>query len=60
VSGEIRDLAGNRLRSFRANPAAPAAWDLRDERGAVVAPGVYLVVLRQGDFTRVLRVAVTR
>ena len=60
VRGEIRDLAGNRLQSFRANPAAPSVWDLRDERGAIVAPGVYLVVLRQGDITRVLRVAVTR
>lgn len=60
VRGEIRDLAGNRIESFRANPASPVVWDLRDERGAIVAPGVYLVVLRQGDITRVLRVAVAR
>ncbi len=60
VRGEIRDLTGNRLRSFTANPAAPTMWDLRDERGLLVAPGVYIVVLRQGDLTRLLRVAVTR
>jgi hypothetical protein len=60
LHGEVRDLAGNRLRSFHATPAATAIWDLRDERGSLVAPGIYLVVLRQGDFTRVLRVAVTR
>jgi ligand-binding sensor domain-containing protein len=60
LRGEIRDLAGTTLHAFHADPAAPAIWDLRDERGAIVAPGVYLVVLRQGDLTRVLRVAVTR
>lgn len=60
VRGEIRDLSGARVRGFRADPASPAFWDLRDERGNLVAPGVYLVVLRQGDVGRVLRVAVTR
>jgi hypothetical protein len=59
VVGEIRDLAGNRLRSFRADPATPVVWDFRDGRGTRVAPGLYLVVLRRGDLTRVLRVAVT-
>ncbi|HET7903400.1 MAG TPA: hypothetical protein VFM17_02460 [Candidatus Eisenbacteria bacterium] len=60
VRGEIRDLSGARVRGFRADPASPEFWDLRDDGGNLVAPGVYLVVLRQGDFTRVLRVAVTR
>jgi hypothetical protein len=60
IRGEIRDLAGTTLHTFHADPASSTIWDLRDERGAVVAPGVYLVVLRQGDLTRVLRVAVTR
>jgi ligand-binding sensor domain-containing protein len=60
IVGEIRDLAGNTLRTFEANPADAAIWDLRDNRGLLVAPGVYLVVLRQGDLTRVLHLAVTR
>ena len=60
IRGEIRDLSGTRIRSFHANPVATAVWDLRDEQGSIVAPGIYLVVLRQGDLTRVLRVAVTR
>ncbi|HSQ59061.1 MAG TPA: hypothetical protein VLT84_01290 [Acidobacteriota bacterium] len=60
VRGEIRDLSGAKIRAFRADPASPAFWDLRDDDGNLVAPGVYLVVLRQGDVGRVLRVAVTR
>ena len=60
IEGEIRDLAGNTLHTFKANPADSAIWDLRDNRGLVVAPGIYLVVLRQGDLTSVLHVAVTR
>ncbi|HEU4334885.1 MAG TPA: hypothetical protein VFT32_10355, partial [Candidatus Eisenbacteria bacterium] len=60
VRGEIRDLSGARVRGFRADPASPEFWDLRDDGGRLVAPGVYLVVLRQGDVARVLRVAVTR
>ena len=60
ITGEIRDLAGNTLRTFTANPADPVIWDLRDDRGTVVSPGIYLVVLRQGDITRVLKIAVAR
>jgi hypothetical protein len=60
IRGEIRDVAGNRIKSFRADPASSVAWDVRDASGAFVAPGIYLLVLRQGDITRVLRVAVTR
>jgi hypothetical protein len=60
VEGEIRDLSGTRLRSFRADPVSTAIWDLRGPGGGPVAPGLYLVVLRQGDLTRTLRLAVTR
>ncbi len=35
-------------------------WDLKDPSGASAAPGVYLVVLRDGDRVRVLKAAVTR
>ena len=60
LTGEIRDVSGTTIRTFTANPATPAVWDLRDRDGRLVAPGIYLVVLRQGDLKRVLRVAVTR
>lgn len=60
IRGEIRDLSGTRIRSFQASPVATAVWDLRNDEGSIVAPGIYLVVLRQGDLKRVLRVAVTR
>jgi ligand-binding sensor domain-containing protein len=60
IRGEIRDLSGTRLQRFRADPTATTIWDLRNAHGDRVASGVYLVVLRQGDLTRVLRLAVTR
>jgi len=60
VTGEIRDLAGNLVRNFRADPVAPAAWDLRDASGAPAAPGVYLMVIRDGSRVHTLRIAVTR
>lgn len=60
VRGEVRDLAGNLVRNFRADPAGNAAWDLRDASGGRVAPGVYLLVIRDGGRVETLRVAVTR
>jgi len=60
LRGEVRDLSGARLHTFRADPTATSIWDLRDAKGDPVAPGIYLVVIRQGDLSRVLRLAVTR
>jgi len=60
VTGEVFDAAGSRVRSFRADPVSSAAWDLRDAEGRRAAPGVYLLVVRDGDRVRTLRVAVTR
>ena len=41
-------------------PVNNVVWDLKDPSGASAAPGVYLVVLRDGDRVRVLKAAVTR
>ena len=60
IEGEIRDPAGRVVRRFRADPTADAIWDLRRTDGGPAAPGVYLVVLRDGDATRILRVALLR
>jgi hypothetical protein len=60
VRGEIRDVTGRLVRHFRADPVSSAVWDLRDASGAPAAPGLYLVVLRDGDRVRLLRAAVTR
>ena len=45
---EIRDLAGRRVRDLSARQARPSgehlvAWDGRDDNGALVPPGTYLV-----------------
>jgi outer membrane protein assembly factor BamB len=39
---EIFDPGGRRIRSLHLTPGQLLTWDLQDERGAVVAPGVYL------------------
>jgi len=58
--GEIRDLAGNVIHRFQCDPVSDRIWNLSDSDGGPAAPGVYLVVLRDKDRTRVLRVAVIR
>lgn len=60
VSGEIRDLTGRRVRGFHADPVANAVWDGTAGDGTPAAPGVYLILLRDGDRTRILRAAVIR
>lgn len=60
VEGEIRDVVGNLVRHIHADPVNNTVWDLKDPSGARAAPGVYLVVLRDGDRVRVLKAAVTR
>jgi hypothetical protein len=60
ATGEIRDVTGRLVRNFRADPVSNAIWDLRDASGAKAAPGLYLIVLRDGDRVRILRAAVTR
>jgi hypothetical protein len=60
----IIDVAGRRVRDLdqgeRPAGAHVAQWDGRNESGAQVAPGVYLVELRGGDFRRTARIVVTR
>ncbi|HEX7078720.1 MAG TPA: hypothetical protein VF363_09875 [Candidatus Eisenbacteria bacterium] len=60
VSGEIRDLTGRRVRNFHADPVSNAVWDTMSADGTPAAPGVYLVLLRDGDRSRILRAAVIR
>jgi len=60
VTGEIRDVTGRLVRNIRADPVSNAVWDLRDASGAPAAPGVYLIVLRDGDRVRIVRAAVAR
>ena len=42
------------------DPAHNEVWDLRLANGSPAAPGVYVVVLRAGDRSRILRTAVVR
>ena len=60
ASGEIRDVSGRLVRNIRVDPVSNAAWDLRDTSGAPAAPGIYLIVLRDGGRVRILRAAVMR
>ena len=57
------DLAGRRVATVyrgRVLGRRPVSWDGRDERGAPVAPGVYLLRLSDGRATTSRRVAVMR
>ena len=60
VTGEVRDVTGSLIRRFQCNPAQNQVWDLRLANGSMAAPGIYLVVLRDGDRSRILRAAVVR
>jgi ligand-binding sensor domain-containing protein len=60
VTGEIRDASGAIVRRFEADPARDQVWDLTAANGARAASGVYVVILREGDRSRAIRVAVIR
>jgi ligand-binding sensor domain-containing protein len=60
VEGEIRDLTGALIRRFHCDPLRNEAWDLKLPNGSPAASGLYLVLLRDGDQSKVLRVAVIR
>lgn len=60
VEGEVRDLSGAMLKAFRCDPTQNEAWDLRGGDGSPAAPGIYLIVLRDGGRSRVLRAALVR
>jgi len=55
--GEVYDLAGRRLRRFEASANGQVIWDGRDESGALVRPGIYLVRAEAGGRAAVARVA---
>jgi hypothetical protein len=62
ISLHIHDLAGRRIRSLlegtRAAGIQSLRWDLRDERGALVAPGIYLVMAEAGAWRQSRRITV--
>jgi ligand-binding sensor domain-containing protein len=60
VTGEVRDASGAIVRRFEADPAKNQVWDLTAADGSRAASGVYVVILREGDRSRALRVAVIR
>ncbi|HET9251286.1 MAG TPA: hypothetical protein VFP58_04140 [Candidatus Eisenbacteria bacterium] len=60
VKGEVRDVQGAIVHRFEANPARDEVWDLTGSDGSRAAPGVYVVILREGDRSRAIRVAVIR
>ena len=57
---ELFDLAGRRLRSVAVGPLGPGPHMLDLERGARLAPGVYLVRLTQGGRSEMARGVVLR
>lgn len=64
VSLEVFDVTGARLRTLVSGsfPAGRSSrsWDLRDDRGRGVEPGVYLARLTVGAWSRTRRLVVTR
>jgi len=67
-AGEVRieafDVSGRRVRTLargeRPAGSSEVAWDLRDEQGRRVEPGLYLVRARLGDSVRSRRIVVVR
>ncbi|HEX5032509.1 MAG TPA: two-component regulator propeller domain-containing protein [Candidatus Eisenbacteria bacterium] len=60
VTGEVRDVTGAIVRRFRCDPAHDVVWDLLLADGTRARSGVFVVVLRDRDEHRMLRVAVVR
>ena len=61
---EALDLAGRRVRRIAAGDldagSTTLAWDLRDDEGRRVAPGIYLLRVRTPEGARTRRAAVVR
>jgi ligand-binding sensor domain-containing protein len=60
VTGEIRDVTGAIVRRFRCDPAHDVVWDLLLADGTRARSGIFVVVLRDREEHRMLRVAVVR
>ena len=64
ASVRIHDLAGRLVRTVQDGPLSAGVhtltWDLHDESGRTVAPGLYLVRAETNRFTTVHRVIVIR
>jgi hypothetical protein len=57
VEASVHDVAGRRVRSLPAPSGRQLSWDGRDDSGRIVRPGVYLVRVRLGEDTRVVKVS---
>lgn len=60
VTGEIRDVTGAIIKRFRCDPSHDVVWDLLLADGTRARSGVFVVVLRDREEHRMLRVAVVR
>lgn len=60
VTGEIRDVTGAIIKRFRCDPAHDVVWDLLLADGTRARSGVFVVVLRDREEHRMLKVAVVR
>ena len=60
VTGEIRDVTGAIVRRFRCDPSHDVVWDLLLADGTRARSGIFVVVLRDREEHRMLRVAVVR
>ncbi|HKO22626.1 MAG TPA: two-component regulator propeller domain-containing protein [Candidatus Eisenbacteria bacterium] len=60
VTGEIRDVTGAIIQRFRCDPAHDVVWNLLLADGTRARSGVFVVVLRDREEHRMLRVAVVR
>jgi streptogramin lyase len=56
----VYDLGGRQLRSLGVVSNGDVLWDGTDSGGAAVPTGVYLITLKAGDTTSVVRMAVIR
>jgi hypothetical protein len=56
----IRTLSGEQVRNLRADSSGRASWDGMNAQGAKTGSGVYLVLLKKGSTSRVIRVGVER
>lgn len=60
TAASVHDVSGRQVRALHAAQGGGLEWDLRDDRGARVRPGLYLVRVTQAGATCVRRVVVAR
>jgi hypothetical protein len=64
VAVDVHDLEGRQVRNLWTGPLGPGphavAWDGRDDRGAPVAGGVYLAVVRAADAVDTIKLTLVK